>query len=149
MVETLPWDIIEPAGAAILGWKLKMAAQDQANRAHETELRIMRNKQANESANEADNRGNGASGGAIARRWFIGLILLTGVGGFLLAMWGGYSVGVVHETPIKEHLFGLFTTGGKMKELVTVSDLIITPELKRITLDTSLFLFGSGVAKVR
>ncbi len=143
----VPWEILEPMGMAFVGWKLKMDAQKQSHEAANWQMALKGLGAHNISANQATGRESG--GGAVMRRWIIGFIFFVSFGGILLAMWGDYTVGYLFEVPVKEHFLGLFKTGGKMKEIVSGADFVITPYMRRITIDAAFFLFGSGVAKQR
>jgi len=135
--------IAEPLIMTATGFLMKRAAENQANYAENFGLALKGLGAHTETANESVKRG-----GPAIRRWILGLIFLVMFGGVLFAMFGEYTTSYMYLTEVKEHIFGLFHTGGKMKT-IEAKGYVLTPENRRICIDAAFFLFGSGIAKQR
>ena len=135
--------IAEPLIMTATGFLMKRAAENQANYAENFGLALKGLGKQTEAADAAVKRA-----GPAIRRWILGLIFFVMFGGVLIAMFGDYTTSYMYLTDIKEHAFGLFSTGGKMK-VIEAEGFVLTPENRRICIDAAFFLFGAGIAKQR
>ena len=128
-----------------MGAYIKMQAQKQADFVEVVGMKLEANRQENDNQNDAVKRVSGW--GAVVRRMVILIVILTAFGGLLYAAIADLPVSYMYKTEIKQHLFGLLETGGKLKTL-TASGFVLPPYVSHLLSAVSGFLFGSGTAKV-
>jgi hypothetical protein len=130
---------------ALAGFVFKFMAQRAADRQAQFEMFIKTIQEKDVSADKAAARSNDAAG-----QWARRLIVIAILFGVILAPFImtliGKPVSVEVQTPVKEHLFGLFSTGGKTVYYELQSYLLI-PEVRQALMAIVGFYFGQGAAK--
>lgn len=138
--------ILEPFVAGLGGWIFKYLANQQQMIITMSELKVKEIEASTEAANQADRRGG--ESGPWVRRFIVVMIFSTLCGGALLAAFMNWETTYIYTTEVKTRLFGLFQTGGKVKEL-TVEGFVLTPEMRRVMIDIVFFYFGVSTAKLK
>jgi hypothetical protein len=132
-------------GGALSGFIFKFMAQKLANQQAQFEMFIKAIQAKDDSADKAAKRDKSASG-----QWTRRLIVMAILFGVILAPFVlaliDKPIAVEIQTPVKDHLFGLWSTGGKTVFYELRSFLII-PELRAALLAIIGFYFGQGAAK--
>lgn len=132
-------------GGAVGGFAMKAFSLSMQNKQQQFEMLIKTIQAKDESADKAATRVPIDVGKGIRR--LIVLTILFGVilAPFVLAVMGKPVI-VEINTPVKEWIFGLFSTGGRVKFYELGSYLLI-PELREALLLILGFYFGSGTVK--
>lgn len=143
MFESIPTEMFTGLVAGGLGAIIKLMAQSQAN-FMEIAVQGIKQQQANDdSADKAAQR----EGSPWARHTVALFVILVAFGGLVLAAMSDTPVTVFYETEVKEHLFGLFRTGGKMKTM-SATGFALPPYVSHSVSAIVFFLFGAGAAKM-
>lgn len=144
MFESMAWDQLEPLAVGIGGYWMRMKAQEQAFAAENLQLSIKALQESDNSADKAAARG----GGIWMRRYIVWCVFTCLFGGIAYTAYSNGLINLVHVTPVRDWLFGAFSTGGKQKAL-TLQGLVLTPEMWRLAKDIGAFYFGQAVARVK
>lgn len=132
---------------ALMGFYIRMQAQKQADFMAVAKLGIEVSKVENKNQNDASKR-DGEGWGAITRRAVILMVIGVSFLGLIYSAVTDTPVSFMYETEIKSHLFGLFTTGGKL-ETIVANGFVIPPYVPHMISAVSGFLFGAGASKVK
>jgi hypothetical protein len=143
MFDLLPWNQLVPLAVGLGGYMMRLKAQRQAFEAENLQLAIKALQASTVSADAAV-----ARGGIWMRRLIVVTVFFTIFGGIGFTAYTQGWVNLVHVTPVKEHLMGLFSTGGKQKVL-TLQGLVLTPEMWELAKNIGAFYFGQAVARVK
>jgi hypothetical protein len=143
MLENIPTEMITAGISAGMGAIIKLKAQDQADRMETYRLGIESQKANDSSANQAAER----EGSPWARHFISIFIIVCAFGGLIYAASQRIPVTHFYETEVKSHLFGLLSTGGKVKTH-TAEGLALVPYVSHSVSAIIFFLFGSGAAKM-
>jgi hypothetical protein len=138
-------ELISLFGGALAGFIFKFMAQRAADRQAQFEMFIKTIQEKDTSADKAAARSNDAAG-----QWARRLIVISILFGVILAPFImtliGKPISVEVQTPVKEYIFGLFSTGGKTVYYELQSYLLI-PEVRQALMAIVGFYFGQGAAK--
>lgn len=142
MLESIPSEMITGLVAGGLGAVIKLVAQSQRNF---MEVAVQGIKQSQENTDSADAAAKRDS--PFARHFVAIFVIVVAFGGLIMAAYSDIPVTVFYETEVKEHLFGLFKTGGKMKAM-TAEGFALPPYVSHSVSAIVFFLFGAGAAKM-
>lgn len=139
-------EIASLLGGALSGFIFKMMAQKLADEQARFEM-FIKTIQAKDASNDAAVKRvpNDKAGNWIRRLIVIAILFGVILAPFVLALMDK-PLTVEIETPVKQHLFGLFSTGGKTLFYELHSYLLI-PELRSALLAILGFYFGNASAK--
>lgn len=146
MFESLTFGMVEPFVVGFGTYLMRRSAQKMEIEAKLFQMSLQKGNFEDDSSDKASKRTG--SGGILVRRFIVFMTFTVVFGGIAYV---GITQGVMTHlipTPIKEHLFGLLTTGGKLKEIVTTG-FVMTPEMWRILKDIMGYYFGKSLADVR
>jgi len=145
MLDSLPSEVITGAVSAIAGAYMRYKAQEQANMSSMVDLALKRTQGKDDSADSAAKRVTDS----FSRRFIVLCVVAVAFLGLVLASWSdGVSVSYLYEVPIKEYLFGLWTSGGGV-ETVTADGFVLPPYVSHSVISIIFFHFGVGAMKVR
>lgn len=133
-------------GGALSGFIFKMMAQKAANAQAQFEMFIKTIQAKDASADAAVKRVPNNKAGQWIRRFIVVSIMFGVILAPLLLVSFDKPIAVEIQTPVKEHLFGLWSTGGKTVFYELKSYLLI-PELRTALLAIIGFYFGQSSAK--
>ena len=142
ILDAIPGEMITGLVSSSLGAAITILAQGQANYANTVELALQQQKGNDDSADRAAGRGDTWS-----KHVIVGGVILTGFVGLILMAFFDIQTTYLFESPIKEHLLGLFKTGGKI-ESITSNGFLIPPYVSHSVSAIVFFHFGAGAAKV-
>jgi hypothetical protein len=139
-------EIASLLGGAISGFIFKMMAQKAADAQAQFEMFIKTIQAKDASADLAAKRVPNDKAGNWIRRVIV-LSILFGVilAPFVLAIMG-LPVIVQIDMPVKQHLFGLYSTGGKTA-FYELKSYLLVPEIRQALLVILGYYFGNGSAK--
>jgi hypothetical protein len=139
-------EIASLIGGALSGFIFKMMAQHAADRQAQFEMWIKTVQAADASADAAAKRvPNDKAGNWVRRIIVISILFGVILAPFVLAVIGKPVI-VQIDLPVKEHLFGLWATGGKTKFYQLPSYLLV-PEIRSALLIILGYYFGTANAK--
>ncbi len=142
MLDAIPAEMITGLISSSLGAFITIQAQAQANYANTVEMSLEQQKGNDDSADKAAGRGD-----AWSKHVIVGGIMLTGFVGLIIMAFADIPITYLYESPVKEHLLGLFKSGGKIEQ-VTSDGFLIPPYVSHSVSAIVFFHFGAGAAKV-
>jgi hypothetical protein len=143
MFENIPTEMITAVSSAGLGAAIKLMAQSQANKMEMYSLGMKSQRANDSSANQAAAR----EGNPWARHFVTIFVITCAFGGLIYAASQSIPVTHFYETEVKNHLFGLLSTGGKTKT-IEANGLALVPYVSHSVSAIVFFLFGAGAAKM-
>lgn len=139
-------EIASLLGGALSGFIFRMMAQKAKDRQEQFEMWIKAVKAKDDSADLAVKRTpNDKAGNWIRRLIVISILFGVILAPFVLALMGKPVI-VEVDIPVKEHLFGLFSTGGKTK-FYELQSYLLVPEIRQALLIILGYYFGNSSAK--
>ena len=143
MLDVIPAPMITAAVSAGMGAYIKLKAQSiEAERERTSRLISVLSKK-DSSADKAEKRGDSWS-----RRFIVSVVITVAFLGLLVVAFSDINVSYLYETPVKEWLGGLITTGGKIKT-ITAPGFVLPPYVEHGVLAIIFFHFGAGAAKTK
>lgn len=139
-------EIASLVGGALSGFIFKMMAQQAADRQAQFEMWIKTVQASDASQDLAAKRTPNDKAGNWIRRVIV-LSILFGVilAPFVLAIMG-LPVIVEIDLPVKQHLFGLWSSGGKT-QFYELKSYLLVPEIRQALLMILGYYFGNSSAK--
>jgi hypothetical protein len=139
-------EIASLLGGALSGFVFKMMAQKAADEQAKFSMWINAIKANTEAADAAVKRVPNDKAGNWIRRVIV-LSILFGVilAPFVLALMGKPVI-VEVDLPVKQHLFGLWSTGGKT-QFYELGSYLLVPEIRQALLIVLGYYFGNSSAK--
>ena len=139
-------EILSLLGGALSGFIFKMMAQKAADEQAKFTMWIQAVKASSESADAATKRvPNDKAGHWIRRVIVVSILFGVILAPFVLAILGKPVI-VEVSVPVKEHLFGLFSTGGKV-QFYQLGSYLLIPEIRQALLIILGYYFGNASAK--
>lgn len=132
-------------GGAISGFVLKYMAQAAKDRQEQFEMFIKTIQASDASADKAMARDSSSAGQWVRRLIVIAILFGVILAPFILAMIGKPVI-VEVSLPVKKHLLGMFSTGGK-SVFYELNSYLLIPELRQSLMAIIGFYFGAGSAK--
>jgi hypothetical protein len=136
----------EPFVSLLGGFIFKYLANQQQMLVTSVEQMGKRIGHSSDAADRAAKRGG--ENGPWIRRFIVVMIFSTLCGGAILAAFLTWETTYIYTTEVKDRLFGLFQTGGKVKT-ITAEGFVLTPEMRRVMVDIVFFYFGVSTAKLK
>jgi hypothetical protein len=139
-------EILSLVGGALSGFLFKMMAQRAADKQAQFEMWIKAVKANTEAADAAAKRvPNDKAGNWIRRVIVVSILFGVILAPFVLALMGKPVI-VQIDLPVKEHLFGLISTGGKTR-FYELGSYLLVPEIRQALLIILGYYFGNASAK--
>lgn len=143
----IPLEIFTMLGGAVTGFIFKFMAERAKERQAQFEMFIKTIQAKDDSADRAATREKGEAG-----RWVRRLIVMSVLFGVILAPFVlalmDKPVIVQVDTPIKEHFFGLWSTGGKTA-FYQLHSYLLVPEVRQALTAIIGYYFGNASASKR
>lgn len=138
-------EIFSLIGGSVTGFIFKMLAQMAADRQKTMEL-LIKKQQADDASSDLAAKRNPGKAGEITRRIIIVSILFGVIlAPFILALLNKPVV-IETVTPIRNWIFGLFSTGG-ITQFYELRSYVLIPEIRCALLALIGFYFGNSSAK--
>jgi hypothetical protein len=139
-------EIASLLGGAVSGFIFKMMAQHAADRQAQFEM-WMKQIQAQDASQDAavKRTPNDKAGNWIRRVIVLSILFGVILAPFVLAVMG-LPVIVEIDNPVKQHLFGLWSTGGTTA-FYELKSYLLVPEMRQALLMILGYYFGNGSAK--
>ena len=140
-------DIFTLLAGTLGGFVFKIIAQAQANRQAQFERMIGTIKVLDESADKAAARSQGKAGDWIRRLIVFSVMCSIVFFPFILVLIDKTTI-IETQSPVKEWVFGLFSTGGNSK-FYSLSGYLLSESIRQAFLCLIGFYFGQSSARVR
>jgi len=142
----IPMEVMTLLGGALSGFIFKMMAQNAADKQAQFEMWMKGIKAIDESADSAAKRvPNDEAGNWIRRLIVISILFGVILAPFVLSIMGKSTI-VEIDQPVKQWLFGLFSTGGKAK-FYELFGYLLSPEIRNSLLAVIGYYFGQASAR--